>query len=471
MQDQVYNFAWTTQIIAAFAATINSVSDGIHYGWASPVIPILTSGDSPISITETDVQWLELLYMIGGIAGLPLTMFAVDKFGRKKSILLASANNLLSWILIAVANNVTTLHVARFLSGLGADVAFVAIPMYIAEIADQKIRGLLVAFIYIMLLIGIVICYSVAPFVSILASSSVGAAFVIAQLITLPFMPETPYYNLLKGKEEAAEKSLKWLRRRSDVKEELEEIKAAVARQSSERGKFKDIFIVPSNRKALIIMTVLNASQHLSSISVMLMNLHTILEDAEGIIEKNTSAIIFAVIMLIATVCAAGIVDKCGRKLLLVSSSLISSVALGSLAVYLTYKHFGYDVLPYNWVPIAAVFIYAASFRMGLGSVPIVLTGELFPTSVKAKGMTLSDFTYVFFGTITIYLFQILEKSIGIYVAFYIFSISCILAALFTVFFVPETKGKTLEQIQLILKGQPDVVDQNVTNPQNITHI
>ncbi|XP_017771074.1 PREDICTED: facilitated trehalose transporter Tret1-like [Nicrophorus vespilloides] len=450
------NYAWSTQVIAAMAATINSISDGIHFSWASPVIPILSSSDSPIPITETDEQWLELLYMIGGIAGLPLTMFAVDRFGRKRSILLASINNLLSWIMIAFATNVTTLHVARFLAGLGADVAFVASPMYIAEIADQKIRGFLVASINVMLLIGIVICYSVAPFVSIQVSSMVGAAFIVAQLITLPFMPETPYYNLLKGREDEADDSLRWLRRSVDVKEEMEQIKAAVARQSAERGKFKDIFIVPSNRKALIILTVLNVAQHLSSISVLLMNLHTIFEDAEGIIDKNSSAIIFAIIMLLSMVISACVMDKCGRKLLLITSSLTSSVALGSLAVYLTYKHLGYDVLPYNWVPVAAVFTYAAAFRMGLGSVPIVLTGELFPTSVKGKGMTLSDFTYVFFGAITIYLFQVMEKGVGMHVAFYIFSISCSLTALFTALFIPETKGKTLEQIQLILKGEHD---------------
>lgn len=128
----------------------------MQYGWTSPVIPILNSPETPVAITEKDEIWLENIYMIAGFCGLPLTIACVERLGRKRSIVMACCMNLLAWLLIGTASSVEQLYVARFITGMAGDTAFVAIPMYIAEIADKKIRGFLGAFIYIMMLVGIV---------------------------------------------------------------------------------------------------------------------------------------------------------------------------------------------------------------------------------------------------------------------------------------------------------------------------
>lgn len=452
------------QIVAVLAATVSAISDGMSYGWASPVIPILQSKDSPVPIEESDIVWLESIYMIGGFCGLPITIYIVDKLGRKKSILLAAFANLIHWVLISTATNIELIYVGRFLTGVAGDVAFVSAPMFIAEIADQKIRGFLSSTIYIMMLIGILVVYSVAPFVSIPVSSGVGAAFLLIQMSVLPFIPETPYYNLIEGKEEKARQSLMWFRGTEHIDKELQEIKSAVERQKLEKGRPKDLFIVDSNRKAVIIMTVVNSAQHFSGISVILMNLHTILDDAAGIIDSKTAAIIFAVVMLIFATIAATVVDKFGRKILLVASSLVTGASLALLAIYFTIKANGTDITSVNWIPIVAVMIYAGAFKMGLGIVPAVLTAELFPTKVKAMGMTISDAVYVLFAAISIYVYQFLIHVTDIYVPFYIFSVSTIATALFAIFYIPETKGRTLEEIQMILKGQPVPADNSLSS-------
>ena len=441
------------QFIAVFAGTISAVSDGMQYGWTAPVIPILESPNSPVKITETDVVWLENIYMLGGFAGLPITIFSVDKFGRKYSILIAAVQNVVAWFLIAFGSSVEYLYVARFLSGIAGDVAFVSAPMYIGEIADQKIRGVLGSCIYLMMLLGILVVYSVAPFVSIPVSSAVGCSFLIIQIITFPFMPETPYYLLLKNNKEGARRSLQRLRATMDVEKELEEISTAIERQKKERGRPIDLILVKSNRKAILIMTVLNGAQHFSSISVMLMNIHSILEDAASMLTPSTAAIIFSGLMLLAAFISACLIDKAGRKILLTSSSILTGISLLILASYFTVKNSGSDVSSYNWVPILSVMLYAITFKYGLGMVPIVMTAELFPTSVKAMGMTISDAMYVIFAVASIYLFQHLKGIYGMHVPFFIFACSCFITAFFTIFFIPETKGKTLEEIQQILKG------------------
>ncbi|KAF5308001.1 hypothetical protein FQR65_LT06569 [Abscondita terminalis] len=435
--------------------TVNAVSDGMHYGWTAPILPILEKPGSPVQITETDVVWLENIYMLGGFAGLPVTIFSVDKFGRKKSILIACVQNIVSWILIAFASSVEYLYVARFLSGMAGDVAFVSAPMYIGEIADKKIRGILGSCIYFMMLLGIMILYAVAPFVSIPASSAVACSFLIIQLVTLPFMPDSPYYLLLKGDTEGANRALQRLRSTKNVEKELEEISSAVQRQKTERGRPIDLFIIKSNRKALLIMTMLNATQHFSSISVMLMNVHSIIDDGASMLSSSTAAIIFSALMFVALIISANLIDRLGRKVLLCSSGILTGLSLLLLASYFAVKNADIDVSSYNWIPVAAVMFYAISFRYGLGTVPIVMTAELFPTSVKAMGMTLSDCSYVLFSVASIYMYQHLRVEYGLHVPFFIFSSWCFLAAIFSLIYIPETKGRTLEEIQQILKGNP----------------
>lgn len=443
------------QVVAVITATFGAISDGVQYGWAAPVIPILQKEDSPVGpIDSTVILWLEVLYMFGGVAGLPLTIYMVDRYGRKKSILIAAAGNFLSWVLTATAYNTPMLYASRFIAGMAGDMAFVAGPMYIAEIADKDIRGLLSGFIYIALLLGIVVIYCVAPFVSIVVSSMVGASFVVLQFLTFIFMPESPYYLLMDKKTEKCKKTLQFLRGTKEIEEEYQEIAAAVTRQEQEKGRPIDLIMDKGNRKGVIIMTVLNGSQHFSSISVMLMNLHLILSGAEGIISTEMSGIVFSVVMLFAAMFGVAVVDRYGRKKLLAVSSFLTGISLALLATYFLVKNvYKVDVTEYNWIPLFSIILYAVAFKCGLGIVPIVMTGELFPTSVKAMGMATADAMYVIFGTLSIFMYQELEQRVGIYCPFYIFAASCLLTAMFAIFYIPETNGKTLEEIQFILKG------------------
>lgn len=420
------------------------------------MLPLFEKNDTTIHLSSVDHIWLESVYLIGGLTGLPITIFCVDRFGRKESIFLSAITSLISWILIALASNATHLYIARFIVGISGDVAFVAAPMYIAEIADKDIRGFLSALIYVMLLVGVFVIYSVGPYVPLHVPSYIGGILICIQLITFPFVPDSPYFLISKGKKEKAKRHLKRLRGTDDIDDEIEDIAAAIKRQKTEKGRPQDLVLNKGNRKAIVILFVLNAAQHFSSISVVLMNLHNILTVADSIyLSANVSGIVFSGLMLVAGITADIVVDKFGRKALLIISSILSGLCLLILAIYFTFQRNGVDVKPVSWIPICTLMIYAFCFKLGLGIVPIVITAELFPARVKALGMTLSDFFYVFFAWISIELYQRLSVSSGYDYPFYIFSVCCLLTAVFTQFYIPETKGKTLEEIQFMLKGIP----------------
>jgi len=146
----------------------------MQYAWSAPIIPKITSKDSPLKVSLDQAEWLETMLMIGGCCGIPVNLFLVDRIGRKGSLICSSITTLLSWIAMAVAPQVEYLYVARFFAGIAGDTGFVAAPMYIAEIADHKIRGFLSSIIYLMMLTGIVLVYCVAPFVPIWVPCVIG---------------------------------------------------------------------------------------------------------------------------------------------------------------------------------------------------------------------------------------------------------------------------------------------------------
>ncbi|XP_022918097.1 facilitated trehalose transporter Tret1-like [Onthophagus taurus] len=449
----------SVQFFSVIIACFGGIALGMHYGWTSPVTPILKNLYTDLS--DYQITIIETLYMIGGLLALPLTIFICDRLGRKKAILISAIFNLTSWIMIALSKSLTTIYIARFLCGIAGDIGFVAGPMYIAEISSKSIRGLLTGCFFIAWLTGIVIIYSVAPFVNLTTSSSVGAGIVLIQLTTLIFLPESPYYLLLKKNEKKSKQSLMFFRNTHNIELELNEISEAVERQEKEKGRLIDLFKDKGNRKALFIMTILNASQHMASISVMLMNLHTILKDAEGIIPPESSAITFSVVMLLSATITISTVDKFGRKNLMIYSSTLTCISLLILATYFAYKEHDGDITNIKWIPVVAVILFAIVFKGGMGMVPIVMSGEVFPTSVKSMGMTIADAIYVIFGAVSIYIYQGLVIVVGIYCPFYLFALCSFGTLLFSIFCIPETRGKTLEEIQMILKGVKNEPCQN----------
>ncbi|XP_066253220.1 facilitated trehalose transporter Tret1-like [Euwallacea similis] len=454
-----------TQVLAAITGTLVAASDGMSFGWTSPMVPYLLSDETHIDVTLKQAEWLETISLLGAFCGLPFTIYFVDKIGRKKSLLLAAVVVLLNWIAIALADRVEYLFVARFFSGMAGDMSFVAAPMYIAEIADSKIRGFLSSIIYIMMLLGLLVVYCLGPFTPFYSIPITGCVLAGSQLLVFSFQPESPYYLVYKNRPEEAKESLRRLRSdKADLDAELKEISEGIERQKTEKGRPQDLILVRSNRKAIVIMTVLNIGQHMACISVMYMNLHPILNAAGSIyLDNNITAIVFALIMLIAAVFASFTIDKFGRKIILIVSSVLSGLCLLALSVYFHLQYLEIDVSSVSWIPIASVLIYAAAFKYGIGLVPIVITAEIFPAKMKALGMTIADVMFVIGGLLSIQLYQILHK-LGMFVPFYVFTLSAFFVALYSVFCIPETKGKSLEQIQLMLKGEKGKVDEGKVN-------
>lgn len=443
------------QAAATLLGTLMAISDGMTYGWTSPMIPYFKSNESHITITKNDGDWMETINLLGYAAGLPFTILAVDHLGRKISMILSATLGCVCWILLLTTMNLKVIFVSRFLAGMAGDMCFVAAPMYIAEISDYRVRGFLSSLIYFMMIIGILIVYTTGALAPYWVTPTIGIVLTASQAVFVWFLPESPYYYVYKNNQEKARKALRKLRAHDDIDDELKEIEQEVEREKTEKGRPQDLIMIPSNRKAVLISLILNGGQHFVGISVFLMNIEDILEEAGSVyIESTTASIIFAAIMLLSTGLAAVIIDRYGRKFLMISSSLSTGLVLLAMSVYFHLMHAGHDMTNVSWLPAVCVMIYAATFKVGLGLVPIVMISEIFPTTVKALGMTIADLFYVLGAVGSIYLYQTVNEHFGLYVPLYIFTGFSFLMIFFTIFWIPETKGQTLDDIQLMLKGE-----------------
>jgi MFS family permease len=269
-------------------------------------------------------------------------------------------------------------------------------------------------------------------------------------------MPESPYFYLMKGRTDDARTSLQKLRQKQNVEEELHKLKSDVDRQMSESGSWKDVLTLSSNRKAVYAGIFLRASQQLGGISSFAVYTQYIFLKSGGNVSASTSAIIFMGLCAVLNMCAAFTLDRFGRRKSYFVSLLLCGMVLLCEATYFFIEQFygaEVNVAIVNWIPLVGMITYVVFYSFGLGIVPTLMLGELFSASIKGKGLLLLNIVFGVLVSCTTKLFHLLDTSFGLYAPFLFFSISCFISTILAVYFVPETKGKTLEEIQQSLKA------------------
>lgn len=415
------------------------------------MIPYFLGPESHIEMTYSQAQWIETNLMIGAFCGLPVSMILVQKLGRKNALSVSCLSMSTCWFLIAIANQLWILYVARFGMGLGLNMAYVTMPMYVGEISDKKIRGILSSCTLVFMMVGVLIMYCVGPFVPYIVPPFIAIVLLLCEITFFFFLPESPQRLLEIGQLEKARTSLQIFRGKNDVEAELGQILTSRDKNEPEGMRCLDLFTVPNNRRALTIMSALNSSQCFGCNEILIMNLHEILNYANSVyFDPSLNAIVISAVMLVSSLASSVLVDKLGRKVLLISSTIGSTICLLILASYFNLIYLDYDVDYYSWVPLLSVVSYSILFKLGLGTVSIVITSEIYPQKLKTLGMIIGDATYIVSSVISLQIFFAL-KTFGMHVPFYFFAAWLFVMIPYIVYQIPETKGKSLNDIQDIL--------------------
>lgn len=439
--------------VIILSASLTCFTSGVLFSWTSPSIPILIS---EYNFTMEECSYLTVIAPFSSMVCGFVYSKLVDKIGRKYSLLTTVIPHTLSLILIAVANDMYVFYISRLITGVADACMFSTVPTYIGEISTPKVRGTWGNTLMLSFLLGQVAMNTSGGFLSIKTNALLYLPIPLLFLCFSYFIPESPYFLIMKERDEDAKKTLQFLRHTKNVDEELAKLKSDVARQMSESGTWKDLFVIRSNREAFFIGAFLRTAQQLSGILCFMSYSKYIFQQAGGSISSTESSIIFSSACLLSNFCSSMILDKIGRRPAMVTSLFGCTIFLFAEAAYfyLSSDHTNIDASSISWIPLTGMLFYVITYSIGLGVVPTLALTELFSASIKGKGVCVLNILFSLLVSAATKIFQVLESNFGMYSALLFFSACSLCNGIAAIYIVLETKGKTLEEIQQFLKSK-----------------
>ncbi|XP_046973078.1 facilitated trehalose transporter Tret1-like [Vanessa cardui] len=440
------------QVLISACLYIGQMIVGFSVSWAGPIFPKLRDpNQSPLTylLTEIEMSLVASFLYIGGIPGPFVMGWLSNIYGRKPCLIVGGVLACLAYVILVWSNNLAMLYCGRLLVGLGIGVIAVMNLVYIGEIASSNIRGILLSALGIFTTCGSILMYAVGPFLPYSYASSVGFILSLAFTLCATFIPESPIFHILEDNEDKARDNLKDLGREDDIDNILHSKIEYI--NSTNKKDWIELFTLRTNKRSLLIVIVMNILQHGSGIFAVISFSGSIFEMAGSSVGSDVSMIILGIFQLIGSGTAPFFVEKNGRKILLVVSSIMCCLSMLLLGVYFYLDHYyGFNKL--NWLPLVILIIFFIGYDAGLGIVPNVLIGEMFTMNVRSNGSAVALAVSWLSGFLVTVAYGAIVENIGSYAAFWFFSCTGLIACLFTIFCIPETKGKSLLEVQDMLK-------------------
>lgn len=431
-------YVYVVSSIAAVGGLLFGFDTAIISGAIGPVV-------DQFDLDAWQKGWAVGCVVVGCIVGAAFAGSLSDWKGRKKILIATAFFYALSAILSGVPRTFNELVIARFIGGLAVGVSSMISPIYIAEISPAKIRGRLVSLQQMAIVTGIVAAYFVSWWLVdvgqndwrwMFASEAVPALLLFGALF---FVPESPRWLTKQGQRNRALEILSRVGGANHARAELAEIEESLA---EERGSILEL-LKPGLRIALLVGVALAVLQQFSGINNLIYYGPEIFKSA-GYSEDSASLmaqVILGTTNCVCTILAMWIIDKVGRKPLLIGGAAGMALALSG-AIF---------VLPSTTtapsIKLLLFVTYIAFFAVGLGPTVWVVMAEIFPTKVRGRAMSIATLS-LWVGCYTVaQTFPVLRKHLGTNV-FWIYVCMCVLMIVVVLAVVPETKGKTLEQIE-----------------------
>ncbi len=435
-------FVYVAAIFAALGGLLFGYDTGVISGAILFVKDQFTLSSGTESEVVSSVLW-------GAVVGALFGGWLADRFGRRPVILGAAVAFVIGAIGTAVTPTVSWLIAGRVVVGLAIGVASLIAPMYIAEIAPPAIRGTLVSINQLALVSGILVAYLVDY---ALAGAEAWrwmfalAAFPAAVLaVGMLFLPESPRWLIAHDHLAQGRQVLTRIRggKTAETEREIADIRSGLALQSRGWDELRH----PGVRPALLVGVLLALFQQLTGINTVIYYAPTIFQYA-GI--TSSSAAILAtvgvgVINVLTTIVAVRLIDRTGRRPLLLVSLVGMTLSLVALGLAFRSPSTGGAV---GWFAAVSLAVYIASFAVGLGPVFWLLISEIYPLSVRGVGMSLATVVNWVTNLLVALTFLTLIDRLGKPGTFWLYASISVIAVVFSILFIPETKGKTLEEIE-----------------------
>ncbi|MDE2517300.1 MAG: sugar porter family MFS transporter [Rhodospirillales bacterium] len=443
-----------------FLAAVAAIA-GLLFGYDEGIIGVarpLLIKDYPLSPLVDG--FMSAAVPLGALGGAIIAGRLTERFGRRPVLMGAAALFAVGAIAAAAIGAVSELVAARLALGLAIGVAAVAAPLCIAETAPLRIRGALVSTYQLAITFGIVASYLMGLAITgpgmWREMFALGCVPGLLFLVGLVFLPESPRWLMMHRGQAAARASLQRLRPPgTSIEAELAEIEASVRTRAAGGARFAEL-LTPLVRPALIVGMGLYFLQQLSGINAVIYYAPVIFQHAGfGNAQTQVLATIgIGVVNFATTILAMGLIDRLGRRRLLVFGFFGTAISLLVIALAVTVP----GLLP-DWAVIVSLAAYIASFAISLGPLPHVMMSEIFPQRVRGTGMSMASVSNWGFNFVVVFAFPLLLEGIGLAGTFALFALVCLGGVFFTLARVPETNGSSLERIEAHLQAGHKLAD------------
>ncbi|MDR8020000.1 sugar porter family MFS transporter [Nesterenkonia aerolata] len=427
---------------------------GLNWGYDTGVISAaLVYLRRDFELSSWVEGWVVTGLIVGAVLGAAVGGRLSDRYGRWKVLFATAVIFIIAPLGMAWAPEAVTLFIFRFVAGLGAGLTAVILPVYLSEIAPAKIRGKVTALYTLAIVsgqfLGFIIGLAFAPLESWRWMLGLSVVPSLLFAVGLFFIWETPRWLVLKGRDAEARQVLLYDRTPDEAEREYAEIRAIHEAEKAAGGTTLKVLMEPWVRPILFVGLGLAILQQIMGINTIIYYAPTVLQNVGFTDQAAIAANLIIGVMNVLAICLAlRYADRWGRKPLLMAGAVGTFLSLGILAAVnlLLPAPDGFGFV--GIVTLTCMALYIFLFQMSWGSIVWVMLGEIFPLGIRAAAMGVATTALWLANGVVALGFPPVLEALGIGVLFAGFSVICFIAILFTWKAIPETKGRSLEEIE-----------------------
>ncbi|XP_037050236.1 facilitated trehalose transporter Tret1-like [Bradysia coprophila] len=443
------------QCLAVICVNMLSLSQGYSGGWVTPSLQILRSENSPLEsgpITLLETTLLGVLPCIGSLFGTILFSIISKHLGTIATMTLLAIPNMAFWIILIVSTSINVILIGQVMTGIAYGGICFCVPLFVAEIADPRIRGFLGSILNLSNTSGVLGAYICGAFLDYAHVPLVILPIPVIYLLSMLILPETPSSLLRQNKIEAAKTSLQFYNNGNDSSKsgfdadvEIQKLQSVLTERELTRqeGSWK-LILHKESLKGLSTGLTLTAIVTFSAVHAFTTYASDLFTESNANFDVNVSVIIVGVLNLFGTAASAALIDSLGRRKLFGLCCFMCSAALAALGTFSYINNQGFDVASFYWVPVTCVSFFIFSSAVGMRPLPFIYTAEILPSNIRHIGTTVIMLAFTLFGVISYATLPYFLSAYPLQTVMWTYGGVCTFGLIFSVLFMEETKGKNL---------------------------